>query len=294
MQLHGPLPQSGRDLLLGLNVRPVPPYFDYLIEGFRRGKAGRYVHLGHWDTPQPLDAEPQANEFEDAQARLTQALVDLAGIRDGGSVLDVGCGFGGTFDLLNRQARDMDLAGVNVDPRQLDICRQIVPANGNRLRWELADAEHMPFAPASFDRVLCIEAMFHFASRRRFFAEAARVLKPGGALVVSDIAILPSARESGAPGFAVEAAVRDGFGPWPDFWSTEGDHASLARAAGLDPAAHRDATANTLRSHRFTVPSTLDEKRDPGDAAGRAALMLRWLHRQGHLRYLYMRFDKPA
>jgi len=45
----------------------------------------------------------------------------------------------------------------------------------------------LPFPDASFNHVLCVEAMFHFASRRTFFAEAARVLKPGGAMVASDI-----------------------------------------------------------------------------------------------------------
>ncbi len=277
-----------------MTVHPVPPYFDHLIEGFRRGKAGRYVHLGHWDPPVALDADPQPGEFEQAQARLTQALLDMAQLQHGHGVLDAGCGFGGTFDLLNRQAHDMDLAGVNVDDRQLDICRQLVPANGNRLRWDLADACHLPYADASFDRVLCIEAMFHFSSRRRFFAEAARVLRPGGTLVVSDILIGNGLLQSGVPGFSVEAAVRDGFGPWPDFWSTEGEPVTLAAAAGLVASKLFDATRNTLRSHRFTVPASLDERRDPGDAASRSALMLRWLHRQGYLRYLYMRFDKPA
>jgi MPBQ/MSBQ methyltransferase len=142
--------------------------------------------------------------------------------------------------------------------------------------------------------VLCIEAMFHFASRRAFFAEATRVLKPGGAMVVSDMVIAESAQAFNVPRFCIEASVRDGFGPWPDFWSTEGEHSALAATAGLATAAIHDATASTLRSHRFTVPSSLDERRDPGDAASRAALMLRWLHRNGHLRYLYMRFDKPA
>ena len=45
-------------------------------------------------------------------------------------------------------------------------------------------------------------------------------------------------------------------------------------------------------SPRGSLP--LDERRDPGDAASRSALMLRWLHRQGYLRYLYLRYDKPA
>jgi MPBQ/MSBQ methyltransferase len=273
---------------------PVPPYFDYLIEGFRRGKAGRFVHLGHWDTPAALDAEPQPDEFERAQTRLTQVLLGMADLHAGQSVLDVGCGFGGTFDLINRQLNNMKLAGVNIDPRQLDICRSIKPLNDNRLRWELGDACRLPFPDASFDRVLCIEAMFHFASRRTFFAEAARVLKPGSAMVASDIVTTESAKQLDAPGFCIEAPIREGFGPWPDFWGADVDHRSLSAAAGLKIIALHDATANTLRSHRFTVPSSLDERRDPGDVAGRAALMLRWLHRHGHLRYLYMRFDKPA
>jgi len=50
--------------------------------------------------------------------------------------------------------------------------------HGNCLRWELADACRLPFPDASFNHVLCVEAMFHFASRRTFFAEAARVLSP--------------------------------------------------------------------------------------------------------------------
>jgi MPBQ/MSBQ methyltransferase len=277
-----------------MTVRPpVPPYFDYLIEGFHRGKAGRYVHLGHWDAPPANDAQPQSGEFERAQARLTEVLLGMADVRDGQDVLDVGCGFGGTFDLINRRIHDASLTGVNIDPRQLDICRQIAPLHGNRLRWELADACKLPFPDASFDRVLCIEAMFHFASRRTFFAEAARVLKPGGAMVASDIVVPASAKQLEAPGFRIEAPIREGFGPWPDFWGADADHRALAAAAGLESAVLHDASANTLPSHRFTTPSSMDEP-DAGDTGGRAALMLRWLHAQGHLRYLYMRFDKPA
>ncbi|HEX4985708.1 MAG TPA: class I SAM-dependent methyltransferase [Burkholderiales bacterium] len=275
-------------------MNAVPPYFDYLIEAFRRGQAGRHVHLGHWDPPLAPEAEPSPREFEQAQERLAQTLLAMAALGNGQGVLDAGCGFGGTLDLVNGRHAGMELVGVNVDPRQLDLCRRIGPANGNRLRWELADACGTPLPAASFDRVLCIEAMFHFRSRRAFFAEAARLLKPGGILVASDIAMDATRLPAGTPRFAVEAAVRDGFGPWPDFWGAEGGHEALARAAGLVPAGWRDATANTLRSHRFTVPSSLDEGRDPGEPAGRAALALRWLHRAGPLRYLYMRFDKPA
>lgn len=275
---------------------PVPLYFDYLIEAFHRGETGRFVHLGHWNVTEDFDpdARPLPNEFGQAQDRLNAYLLEMAGLRAGLSLLDVGCGFGGTLDTVNLRLPDMDLAGVNVDPRQLDLCRQIPPRNGNRLRWEEADACRLPFADASFDRVLCIEAMFHFSSRRAFIAEAARVLKPGGALVASDIVLTASGWQLQAADPAVRQDLLPVYGPWPDFEGRDARHRALAGAAGLRTSQLLDATQNTVRSHRFTVPSSFDRGEQTDNPALRAAAMLRRLHRRGDLQYLYMRFDKPA
>lgn len=281
-----------------MRVRPsAPRYFDFLTERFHRGQAGRRVHLGHWDVPAGETqhaAHPSSHAFERAQARLDEVMLGLAALRDGQSVLDVGCGFGGTLDMINQARRGMLLCGVNVDPRQIGICRSIQAANGNRLAWQEADGCSLPFERASFDRVLCIEAMFHFASRRAFFGEAARVLGRGGVLVATDILIRPAARAAYGPGAALERAVCDGFGPWPDFWGRDADHRALAAAVGLECTRLIDATINTAPSHRHTAPPELDARNDGGDPTARAARALRRLHEDGHLRYLYMRFDKPA
>ncbi len=271
----------------------VPRYFDFLIEGFRRGEVGRHVHLGHWDAG-PRPDELSAEDFRRAQARLDAALLGMAALGDGQRVLDVGCGFGGTLQTVNERHAGMRLLGVNVDARQLAICRQLEPRGGNRLEWALADACRLPVADASVDRVLCVEAMFHFSSRRAFLREAARALRPGGTLVCSDIVLERSARALQAPGYAIDAALREGYGPWPDVWSEDADHAALAAAAGLRGGHARDATRETLPSHLYTVPPGLDEGNDPGDPVLRAALALRRLHRDGHLKVLYLSFEKAA
>lgn len=278
----------------------VPPYFDNLIDAYRRGVTERSVHLGYW-------REGDDGNFAGAQARLDALMIDLAAIDAGQSVLDVGCGFGGTLARINEAYRRMRLVGLNIDERQIDICRRIASRADNVVTWQIADAVRLPFAGGSFDRVLCVEAMFHFASRRKFFAEAARVLKPGGVLAGTDILISPMARS--AP-FPIEAILQAGFGPWPDVWGSDADHASLAEAAFLDRATAfldrdsvaggngligevHDITAEVAPSYRYTAPPDAD----PGDASApapmRASAALRWLHDRGWLQYVSFRFDRP-
>ena len=71
------------------------------------------------------------------------------------------------------------LAGV--EPAAQMLARARVAAPGARLAR--ARAEALPWRDATFDRIYCVNALHHFADRARFFAEARRILKPGGGLL---------------------------------------------------------------------------------------------------------------
>jgi MPBQ/MSBQ methyltransferase len=281
----------------------VPPYFDPLIERCRLDPTLRSAHLGYWPGPVvpadvPASGVHAGQCFDRAQHRLDERLLALAQLRPGEALLDVGCGLGGTLEAINQREVRMLLCGLNIDPRQLDLCRLLAPRSGNRFHWVAGDACALPFADGRFDRLLCVEAMFHFASRRRFLREAARVLRPGGVLVASDLVVSPAARDIDCSSFPIRQTLDEGYGPWPDFWGEEGGHQALATEAGLRCTVLEDVSEQVRPSHRYTAPGGLSLPTAltsaVADAARRAALMLKWLHDEGHLHYMLLRLERPS
>lgn len=269
---------------------PVPAYFDYLIAAYHQGQAGHHVHLGYWDPIPAGDTRPTSAEFEQAQHALIDQLIGQAHLTDEQLILDVGCGFGGTLATINPRFHRMQLHGVNIDPRQLAICAAIRPDNDNTINLTLADATTLPYADESMDRIFCVEAMFHFRSRRVFLQEAARILRPGGLLITTDI-LLTARLKTGAIQELVESML-DAYGPWPDPWGTDADFRQLATDSGLNCISIDDVSAQTMPSHQFTAPAYTDPPILSGDPARDAALAMQWLHQQGILRYLFLVFTR--
>lgn len=167
------------------------PYFDMILSRLECGDPKfarafhRHVHFGAW-----TDFENAYEDEEDsitAMDRLCQHLIGLADIQNGQDLLDVGCGFGGTLATVNDQFARMNLTGLNIDERQLEIARRrVLPRESNQLEFVTGDACRMPFADQSFDRVLAVECIFHFPSRRDFLQHVRRVLRPAGTLTITD------------------------------------------------------------------------------------------------------------
>jgi ubiquinone/menaquinone biosynthesis C-methylase UbiE len=115
-------------------------------------------------------------------------LFDFVG--DTRAVLEVGCGTGHWLAELGRvspsgTARSASLSGertlAGVEPSAEMIARARTTAPDAQLVRGRAEA--LPWRDASFDRVYCVNALHHFSDRGQFFAEALRILKPGGALL---------------------------------------------------------------------------------------------------------------
>ncbi|MCF1183146.1 methyltransferase domain-containing protein [Marichromatium gracile] len=166
---------------------PVSAVYD-LLGTDSPAAGGHYLNLGYWAEADELDAA-------------CRALVDLVGARAGMApgkrVLDLGFGFGEQDLQWMRTLGPESIVGLNVTGSQVALARERVAAAGESARIDLrqGSATEPGLEPGSFDIVVALECAFHFRTRERFFAEALRLLRPGGRLVLADI--LPLAPAEG-------------------------------------------------------------------------------------------------
>lgn len=138
-----------------------------------------WLNLGYWE---------RARTYPEAGAALARRLADAARLGPGDRVLDAGFGFAEQDILWVKEYDVAHITGVNVTPLHVEVAQRRVEARGlsNRIELKLASATELPLPPASVEKVLALESAFHFDTREAFFAEAMRVLKPGGRLATAD------------------------------------------------------------------------------------------------------------
>jgi len=101
-------------------------------------------------------------------------------------ILDVGCGTGYLLGRLAARVPQAEaLAGIDAAPAMIGVARGA--ATDGRLRFVVGTAERLPWPAASFDLVVSTTSFDHWADQRAGLAECARVLAPGGCLVLADL-----------------------------------------------------------------------------------------------------------
>jgi len=111
--------------------------------------------------------------------------------------IDLGCGTG--FLSLELAARGHRVTGVDFAPAMLARAERKAAERSLSVRFEQADAEQLPFAPASFDLAISRHVLWTLPHPEAAIDEWVRVLRPGGRLVVVDGAVLDgSDRVAGA------------------------------------------------------------------------------------------------
>lgn len=103
-------------------------------------------------------------------------------------VLDIGSGLGGPARAL-AQLHGCHVTGVDLTQSYCDAATEMSRWVGldGQVSFEQGDATRLPFADASFDAALTIHVAMNIAAKDRMYAEARRVLKPGGRFVIYDV-----------------------------------------------------------------------------------------------------------
>jgi SAM-dependent methyltransferase len=163
-------------------------------------------------------------------------------VGSGSKLLDVASGSGRTT-LRVAQITGCSVHGIDSHPQAVAAANDAVRAAGleGRAAFQLHDAAtRMPFADASFDALICIDALNHLPNRAAVFAEWARIIRPGGVVVFTDPITVTGELT------AEEIAIRASIGFF--LFVPAGYDETLLADAGFDVTNVVDRTPNMART----------------------------------------------
>jgi ubiquinone/menaquinone biosynthesis C-methylase UbiE len=127
--------------------------------------------------------------FRGQWRELRQKTAKLARIQPGDKVLDVGCGTGTlAIEVARRAGRAGRVTGIDLSTEQIARARSKAARHNVPIDFQIGEIEHLAFPDQTFDVVLSTLMMHHLPApiKRQGLAEIARVLTPGGRLIIAD------------------------------------------------------------------------------------------------------------
>jgi tocopherol O-methyltransferase len=161
--------------MVTISTRAIRAHYDRLSL-FYRWFWGDHIHHGFWrngETPR------------EAQLNLVKELAWRANIDRHEDVLDIGCGLGGSAIWL-AQELDCLVIGITISPVQKWLADKRANALGlgQRVKFQVADANRLEIGDREFNVIWVIESSEHLFDKRAFVFECARLLQPGGRLAL--------------------------------------------------------------------------------------------------------------
>jgi ubiquinone biosynthesis O-methyltransferase len=114
-----------------------------------------------------------------------RTILDLAGDVRGRYVLDVGCGDGDLAVELSK--RGAHVVGIDASRAMIEAAKQRAELDKIDAEFQIATAQHLPFPPDQFDIVIAVTILCFVKDAAPVFHEMARVLRPGGDLVIGEL-----------------------------------------------------------------------------------------------------------
>lgn len=110
-------------------------------------------------------------------------MMDSAGVQEGDLLLDVACGTGNL--AIPAAERGATVTGLDITPSLLEVAREDSAAAGLKIEFVEGDAENMPFADDSFDKVVSVFGVMFAPQHEVAAAELQRTCRPGGTIATA-------------------------------------------------------------------------------------------------------------
>jgi tocopherol O-methyltransferase len=276
--------------------RPIPPeevadHYEELDRIYRE-LWGEHVHHGLWRTGRETPTE--------AVEQLVELVAAEAGVSAGMAAVDIGCGYGATARQLVAR-HGARVTGLTITPAQYHHAVAATPTDNPR--YLLRDWLVNGLPDAAFDAAYAIESTEHMEDKGRAFAEAFRVLRPGGRLAVCVWTAADPCRRW-QERYLLEPICREGRLPG---MGTEADYRNLLTGAGFAVERAMDVSRQVRRTWgicaRRAVAKVFTDRQARAyllSAASRHRVFMLtvgriWLaYRTGAMRYLVWSARKPG